>query len=290
MLAGRGEPFDSAEYLFEVKWNGIRALARNGGGGCRIWGRELADYTGRYPELELVLDRLPAGTIVDGELVLFQSGVPELGAMLARHQLTNSLKVRHAWRTRPVTYVLFDLLRLGDRPLCGQPLQVWRALLEELLLGLQEPRLMLSKGVIGPGRAFFEEAVRQGQEGVMAKHLASRYVPGRRSPSWRKIKPARRLAGVIIGYVPARDAFRSLLVAAPRDGQLRFVACVSYGFSPWIQCRLRTLLKGRVRPEAAVPCPGRAVWVEPNLYCLVQFQEWTSSGQLLHPRFLRLLS
>ena len=85
MLAVRGEPFDSLEYLFEVKWNGVRALAASGQGQWRLWGRALADYTARYPELS-ILSQLPADTVVDGEVVFLQHGLPDLDAMLARHQ------------------------------------------------------------------------------------------------------------------------------------------------------------------------------------------------------------
>src|SRR5205807_9652928 len=84
--------------------------------------------------------------------------------------------------------------------LLGQPLQARRALLQELLARWQEPRLQFSEGMVGPGRVFFEQAVRQGQEGIMAKHLCSRYLAGQRSACWLKIKPARRLPCVIIGY------------------------------------------------------------------------------------------
>src|SRR2546423_11741175 len=95
MLAVPGEPFDSAEYLFEVKWNGIRALAAGHKQGWDLWGRELADYRSRYPEMQ-ILAALPPGTIVDGELVLLSRGLPDLEAILARHQLSQPAKIQHA--------------------------------------------------------------------------------------------------------------------------------------------------------------------------------------------------
>src|SRR5476651_2584692 len=121
MLAVRGEPFDSSEYLFEVKWNGIRALAsRSHGsqpaGGWDLWGRDLADYRCRYPEMQ-VLAALPPGTILDGELVLLSEGVPDLDAILARHQLSHPAKIQLCSRQQPVTYVVFDLLAHQGRPL-----------------------------------------------------------------------------------------------------------------------------------------------------------------------------
>ena len=155
MLAVRGEPFDSPEYLFEVKWNGIRALASRSHesqptGGWDLWGRELADYRSRYPEMQ-VLAALPPGTILDGELVLLSQGLPDLEAILARHQLSHPAKIQHASRQQPVTYVVFDLLAHHGRSLVGQPLHERRALLQDLLARWQEPRVLFSEGIVGAG-------------------------------------------------------------------------------------------------------------------------------------------
>ena len=101
MLAVRSEPFDSGEYLFEVKWNGIRALAGRDSSGWRLWGRDLADYRPRYPELQF-LNRLPPGTVVDGELVLLRDGAPDLDILLARHQRSQPAAIQHLSHNKPV--------------------------------------------------------------------------------------------------------------------------------------------------------------------------------------------
>ena len=190
MLAVPSAPFDSPEYLFEVKWDGVRALAACGPDGA-VWGRDAADYSARYPELA-VLGRFPAGTVLDGELVRWgPEGLSNLGAILKRHQLTHPVRIEQASRSQPVCYVVFDLLYLRGRSLLGEPLQRRREALQELLQHLQERYVVFSEGLVGAGRAFFEAVVAQGHEGMMAKHRASRYRPGRRSASWRKIKPAR---------------------------------------------------------------------------------------------------
>ena len=186
MLAARGEPFDSPEFLFEVKWNGVRALAARAEGHWQLWGRDLADYTLRYPELD-ILGRLPSGTVLDGELVLLRKGVPDLEAMLARHQLVCPAKIRQHRQMQAVSYVLFDALYDEGRSLLAEPLYRRRQVLQQLLERLHEPRLVFSEGIVGFGQAFFEQAVAQGQEGIMAKHLASRYLPGRRWPSSRTL-------------------------------------------------------------------------------------------------------
>jgi bifunctional non-homologous end joining protein LigD len=202
MLAVAGKPFDSPEYLFEVKWDGVRALAADGPGGWVLWGRGGADYTSRYPELAC-LARLPAGTVLDGELIrLGPAGVPSLAALLRRHQLLHPERVAAAARAAPVTYVAFDLLALAGRSLVAEPLHTRRAALQELLADLGEPGLVFSPGVVGAGRAFFDLVVAGGHEGIVAKHQASRYRPGRRSATWVKVKPARRRRSLSSGAKP----------------------------------------------------------------------------------------
>src|SRR5271154_6825399 len=94
MLAVAGAPFDSPEHLFEVKWNGIRALASSTGSDWRLWGRDRADYGGRYPELAF-LKGMRAGTVVDGEIIRLRAGLPDLDAILGRHQLVQPERIRH---------------------------------------------------------------------------------------------------------------------------------------------------------------------------------------------------
>ena len=189
MLAVPAAPFDSAEYSFELKWDGIRALAAVETAGWRLWGRELADYTARYPELE-VLCRLPVGTLVDGELVAFDAdGRPDLPRLLRRHGLTDPWRIAQARHWCPVRYVLFDLLYHAGRCLLREPLARRRLLLAEVCERLDLGQVQFSDAVVGQGTALYVAALAQGHEGVMAKRLASTYRSGRRSLAWRKIKP-----------------------------------------------------------------------------------------------------
>jgi ATP-dependent DNA ligase len=189
MLAVAAEPFDSLEYCFEIKYDGVRALAAVDEMGWRLWSRERADYTTRYPELD-VLRRLPAGTLVDGELVAFDAdGRPELRRLLRRHALTDSWRIRQARHWCPVRYVLFDLLFHAGRCLMRVPLVRRRELLAEVCERL-DGVVVFSPAVIGAGTALFQAAVAARHEGVMAKQLMSVYWPGKRSSTWKKIKPS----------------------------------------------------------------------------------------------------
>jgi ATP-dependent DNA ligase len=192
MLAVSAAPFDSPEYSFEIKWDGIRALAAVEAPGWRLWGRERADYTARYPELD-ALRGLPAGTLLDGELVAFApDGRPELPRLLRRHGLTDSWWIRQARRWCPVQYVVFDLLYHRGRCLLGAPLARRREELAAVCVGLDLPEVVFSAGVVEAGTALYALALARGHEGVVAKRLGSTYRPGRRSPTWRKIKPRGR--------------------------------------------------------------------------------------------------
>jgi ATP-dependent DNA ligase len=191
MLAVAAEPFDSPEYCFEVKWDGVRALAAVDETGWRVWGRERADYTTRYPELD-VLRRLPAGTLVDGELVAFDADSrPDLRRLLRRHGMTDSWRIRQARHWCPVRYVLFDLLFLDGRCLMREPLVRRREVLAEVCQRL-DLVVVFSPAVIGAGIALYQTALASGQEGIMAKRLSSMYWPGKRANSWKKIKPPTR--------------------------------------------------------------------------------------------------
>ena len=288
MLAGKAEPFDSPEYLFEVKWDGVRALASRDEGGWRLWGRDLADYRPRYPELA-VLAGLPAGTALDGEIVLLGGGVPDLHGLLARHARTGPESPCHPGVRRPVTYLVFDALYDRGRCLFGVPLQQRREVAQERVAGLGASPVLFSEGVVGAGRAFFEKAVAQGQEGVMGKHLASRYRSGRRCCCWKKVKPWSCLPAVVLGYVPGRQGVRGLLVAAQHRGVLGYAGPLRAGLSGPVRRQLTDLLAGLSRAHPVLPCPERGVWVEPRIYCRVRFLGWTRGGRLRGASFQGLL-
>jgi len=289
MLATSAEPFDSFNCVFEIKWDGVRALAAVEDGQWRLWGRDLADYTPRYPELD-VLRRLPSGTVVDGELVVFRDGHCDLNAILGRHQLVDPMRIRFASRQTPVRYVLFDLLYHQGRPVLHEPFYRRRRLLVDLLIELEDSApLMFSEAIAGLGEEFFERAVALGHEGIMAKLETSRYVPGQRSRAWKKIKPDQMLVGVIVGYLPSRSGIHSVLVATCQHGVLRYVGQVSSGFTDQAKAELGERLARLRRSQPAVACPGKAVWVEPEVFCRVRFLQWTPNGFLRSPSFKGLI-
>ena len=141
--------------------------------GWRLWGRQQAEYTERYPELE-VLRRLPAGTLVDGELVALDVELrPDLPRLLRRHGLTSGWKIGLARHSCPVHYVLFDLLYHRGRCLLKEPLARRREVLAEVYGRLDVAKILFSEAVVGQGKALYAVALTKGHEGVVAKRLAS---------------------------------------------------------------------------------------------------------------------
>ncbi len=185
MLAQPGRPFDSDQHLFEIKWDGIRALAFVEQTGYRLVSRHGLALGELFPELA-VLAELPPGTLLDGELVVLRRGRPDFSLVQSRHQLRSEHKIRVRAQTIPATYIVFDQLYHEYRPLLGTPLSVRRAILETTLGRTGDPRyadhagVVFSQGVVGAGRAFFQQAVDRQLEGVVAKRLDSLYRPGQR--------------------------------------------------------------------------------------------------------------
>jgi ATP-dependent DNA ligase len=189
MLAAKAEtPFDSEQHLFEVKWDGIRCLAFVESGRVRLQSRHSTEMTFQFPELAC-LARLPSGTVLDGELVVFQDDKPSLAGIQRRALLQNSSRIQYLSQSTPVSYMVFDLLFLRNKPLLAAPLSTRREALIRLCEQSVLPRVLLSEGLRRRGRELFAQIMRLGLEGMLAKRLDAPYLPGKRSRHWLKIKP-----------------------------------------------------------------------------------------------------
>lgn len=289
MLAKSGRPFDSEQHLFEIKWDGIRALGRVDRGRLELLSRRHRELTGTYPELDF-LRALPAGTVIDGEIIAVRNGRPDFESLLSRHQASGTRRIRDLAIRTPVSYVAFDLLYKDTRSLMPLPLRERRNMLEDIVADTGHELLLFSDGITGPGKKFFDEACERQLEGVMAKRLDSPYLPGKRSDTWQKIKRRQRLHCLVLGFVPKGPAdFKSLLLGSDQGGKLCFVGRVGSGIRDAVRAHLNPALRARARSTPLVDCPERAVWVEPGIYCTVSFLERTRSGMLRTPVFEGLI-
>jgi len=277
MLAATGAAFDSAEHLFEIKWDGFRAQLLSGAGSYRLLGRRRTEFTPRYPELAFLRD-LPTGLALDGELVAMEDGKPSFERMLRSP-------------AGAVGFVVFDVMVRGGTSLMDAPLRERRRHLREIVDACAHPRLVLSEGVVGEGKAFFAEACRRGLEGMVAKDLGSRYEPGLRTGAWRKVKQSHEVPCAILGYaVDEAGELKSLLVATNDEGGLRYVGKVGSGLTDAMRAELRELCDAQPADAPLIPCDADAHWVSPGLYCSVRYVERTSTGMLRAPVFRRLVT
>jgi bifunctional non-homologous end joining protein LigD len=295
MMAKLGPlPRDDGGWAFEVKWDGVRALARVEGGRVRLTSRNGRDITPRYPELRglgRALGALPA--ILDGEVVAFDDrGRPSFERLQGRMHLASDAAVRRAMRDSPVVFVLFDVLYLDGHMTCELTYRERRELLEGL--ELEGSHWQTPAYRAADGEALLEASREQGMEGVVAKRLDSRYEPGRRSPAWVKVKNVQSETVAIGGWAPGegrrRDTIGALLVGVrDDDGKLVYAGKVGTGFSDAKLHELQALLEPLRRSSS--PFHGRraphknVVWVEPELLAEVEFREWTRSRTLRAPSF-----
>ena len=274
MLAKLGDAFDSEDHLFEVKWDGMRVLAFVEEDGVRLLNRNERDVAPRFAELES-LAALPAGTLLDGELVAMTDGKPDFHKLMSREHARDPRRIEALRRSIPIQYVVFDLPYLGFESICAAPLSERRERLGEVLDAAGDPRLVLSDGVVGPGKTLFEQVASQGIEGVVAKRLDSPYRPGKRTDDWTKIKSTQLIHCVILGWLE-------------EDGELICVGRVGSGLGAAARADLLPKLRDRRRDAPLIDCGPDGNWVEPSLFCIVSFLERTRDG-LRAPVFVELL-
>lgn len=290
MLAVAAEPFSGREWLFEVKWDGYRCLAYLEKDNTILRSRNLLDLTPRFPELAALHERvrrLPA--ILDGEIIVPVNGHPSFSALQQRGRAGDAVRIARAAAGAPALFVAFDALYLGGRDITGKPIEDRKEeLAESVATG---PGIMVPDYVRGEGEAFFEAGIRANLEGVVGKRFGSPYLPGRRSPHWRKVRAVRNADLVICGWEPGQGARRlgALILGAYRGGRLVFQGKVGTGFSAAEEAALLETLPGIEVAEATVDAPRghlhRPRWVAPVLVCTVRYTAPTGEGLLRHPSF-----
>ena len=280
-------------WSFEMKWDGIRAVAYLEKGSTRLLTRTDRDVSAGYPDLT---GQAPAagaqGLVLDGEIVaLDEAGRPSFERLQQRMHVTRPEKVAGLPEAVPVHYFAFDVLQIGDQSTLALTYDERRELLESL--GIDGPRWLVPPVFVGDGEAALAASRTQGLEGVVAKRRDSAYLPGRRSDTWTKVKHLRMQEVVVGGWRPGQGrregGIGSLLLGIPGDDGLEYVGHVGTGFSD----AALDLLAAELEPDrrASSPFAGElpradtrdAVWVTPRLVGEVTYTEFTSVGRLRHP-------
>jgi bifunctional non-homologous end joining protein LigD len=292
----RAEPFTKDGWLFEVKLDGYRMRAACQDGEPILYSRKGLDYTESFPEIARAVKAIPFdGVILDGELVVLnESGHPSFNKLQARAKL-GAREAKRAAIESPATLYVFDLLAFGGYDLRKLPLVKRKEILRKVLP--QTGPLRYSEHFEKNGEALYEQVVKLGLEGIMAKKADSPYRSGR-SADWLKIRADRVDDFVIVGFSKpkgSRGGFGSLHVGAYKDGKLIYCGRAGSGFSGAQLDEISATLASLVRktppcepPEhGALPKGPDHTWVEPKLVCDVRYKEITKDGLLRQSVFLR---
>ncbi|VBB08679.1 atp-dependent dna ligase signature 2 [Lucifera butyrica] len=291
-------PNNDAEFGYEIKWDGLRALILIDNSLLTIHSRHLKDITSHYPELLPLAGCVSsAPVILDGEIVCIgPDGRPSFSRLQNRMGITSLKQIEQRKDQYPVTYMIFDLLFINGSSILHLPYSERRSRLENL--SLSGPSWQTPSFKAGHGQEVWQASRQLGLEGIIAKRLASTYQPGKRTGDWQKIKNQKRQELLICGWTPGQGA-RSGQIGALITGyydrtaatpQLLYAGKVGTGFSRQTLKQLADLLQPLVRcssPFSQMPqlLPKDTIFVEPRLIGEFEFTEWTPSHTLRHPVF-----
>jgi bifunctional non-homologous end joining protein LigD len=282
------EPFSSKEWIFEVKWDGIRAISYVNKE-LSIRSRNQKEMKTVFPELE-ELTNLASNVVVDGEIVVMRDGKVDFQTLLKRVQATDSREIKKLQQTYPILYILFDVLEKDGKPLLDKSLMERKQILKDSVK--EGKNVLLSVFVEENGEAYYKASVDKGLEGVMAKKKNSIYAPGIRSSSWLKIKKTNECDCVIFGYTEGtgnrESTFGALILGLYDDKTPVFVGKVGTGFTQKTLETLKKKIQDIKASEKSLPnidVPDKINWIKPVLVCKVKYQVVTLDNKLRMPRF-----
>lgn len=286
-------PTEDGRWGYEMKWDGVRAVVYLGSRRTRVMSRNEIDMAVSYPELAGL--SLPTGhqtAVLDGEIVaLDSSGRPSFEQLQGRMHVNDAKRAARLAEANPVTYLVFDILRLDGRSLLSTPYAERRQVLEGL--GLDGKAWKTPPHWTENGASILQAAREQQLEGVLCKLLDSHYYPGRRFPGWLKVKNLRTQEVIVGGWQPGEGrragTIGALLLGIPGEDGLEYAGKVGTGFTERSLRELGTMLEPLQRKDSpfATAIPRKdlvgATWVRPEVVGEVRFSEWTRDGRLRHP-------
>lgn len=290
MLAETADsPFTKDGWLFEIKYDGYRLVARKHGRNVRLQYRSGLDATAVFPEIVSAVRRLPyEDLVIDGEVaVLDAEGKPRFGLLQRRGRLSNRHDIARAAAALPATFFVFDLISVDGRDTRPIPLEARKRVLSRIVPSLGP--LRYADHIAGKGEAMYEQVQAMGLEGIVAKDASSAYVPGR-SAAWQKIKAEHTATFAVVGYTEpkgGRHGVGALHLARLSDGGLIYTGRVGSGISDADLQDLRNVLAGEAIPSPRIggdpPVGAEHTYVEPSLGAVVRFKEITDDGLLRQP-------
>lgn len=277
--------FDDKNWMFEIKYDGYRAIARIDDE-VQLLSRNNLSFNKLFAPIKDELKKIKHHAILDGEIVVENDRGHSDFQLLQKYQQTGKGKLK---------YYVFDLLNLDGNSLLKIPLSERKKLLELLLKKTNLKNVFFSEHILNEGKLFYDLAVKHGLEGIMAKNANSQYYPGKRNGEWLKIKIHRQEEAVIGGFTApkgSRVKFGSLLLGAYHGRELNYIGNCGTGFTEQTLDELYHKLVPYftlVSPfKEKIKIPGKIQWVKPELVCQVKFSEWTEDKRMRHPVFMGL--
>ena len=285
------EAFSDKDWVFEVKWDGFRAIAYVEAP-FSLKSRNEKELKTNFPELQ-ELNRLGSNIVVDGEIIVMREGKPDFQSLLERGQAVSTLEIQRQSTRAPAVYIVFDILEKDGQPLTKLPLMERKTILKDSLR--EGANVLLCDFIEAKGEAYFQLALEKGLEGVVAKKKDSAYEEGLRTGSWLKIKKLKTCDCVIFGYtrgtVSREKTFGALLLGVyDLEGKPVYLGKVGTGFTQEMIGILTDKFE-KIKTDATPfkPESGDVVtWLEPKLVCEVAYQVVTRDMKLRMARFKRL--
>lgn len=273
------QAFDDPKWIFEIKWDGYRAIAEINSGQVNLYSRNGITFNAAYPKITEALKKIKANCIIDGEIVVFdETGKPSFQKM-QNYSSTSSLAIQ---------YFVFDCLSVNGKDITRLPLLERKAQLQKIL-----PKagvVMYCDHHEGKGKEFYDVVVKMDLEGMIAKRSDSKYEEAKRSPDWLKIKNSNTREVIIVGYTRpqgSRQYFGSLLIAAREGKKLKSLGNVGTGFTDKILKDLYARLSRETRKTSPLDIPIKdspdVTWVNPVYVCSIKYTELTGDGNVRHP-------
>lgn len=282
LIGAESEAFDSGDYTFELKLDGVRCLAFLCPDGTQLRNKRNLVVSSIYPELSNIHRQVKGRCILDGELTVIVGGKPQFSEIQRRALMSDPFKIKLSATKFPVNFTAFDILYDGD-DLMAYPLEDRQECLNHVVQ--ESDRLAVTRVIEQHGKALYALTEQRGLEGMVAKRKGSLYHPGKRTKDWIKCKNLLDDDFVVCGYIRKGQGMTSIVLGQYRGDALVYKGHVTLGVAGGSYRRI-TALPTLSAPPYPVPTGNEsAVWVEPRLVCSVKFMERTSNGGMRQPVF-----
>jgi bifunctional non-homologous end joining protein LigD len=272
--------FNSPDWIFEVKWDGYRAIAEIDKSGNKLYSRNGLTFDKAYPKVFEALKNIKSHAVIDGEIVVFdENGKPNFQKL---QNFRNSDKF-------VIQYYVFDCIKLEGKSITHLSLLERKQIVRDLLP--KSDVIKYCDHVEDEGKTLFKEMQKMNLEGMIAKRKTSVYQIGKRTSDWLKIKNVKTQEAIIVGFTApkgSRTSFGSLLLAVKKRAKLAYIGNVGTGFTESSLKDLHSKLMKITRKSSALEVPPKGsdiTWVAPVLVCNIKFTEITADGSVRHPVF-----